>query len=326
MSTLYTNRPYSHPDDLPAMLDLIRSRPTAYFLDFPSLAEIRELVGIPDIRETTQIWFDPEGNLAGFAMLNRGDTYCSLCFENNHQVSENNPGALIIAWAKETFRIRYHGKAKTIYMSVNTNNTARIHLLEQNGFTPREVTTLVLERDLSVERISPPDVPQGFVIRSLLPGEEPAWVDLHRAAFGTLNMTLDSRRSMSQSTDYDPELDLVATTADGRLAAYVFGSISMEENNLTGLKIGYTDPVGTHPDFQHRGLCRALLLDCLYRLRERGMEVARMGTGSWNTALQHAAFSVGYQVKQEILLYEINMEHEPEMNIGSVPIPKQENQ
>lgn len=78
-------------------------------------------------------------------------------------------------------------------------------------------------------------------------------------------------------------------TPDGRLAAYTFGSLSQEENELTGLKIGYADPVGAHPDFQRRGLSRALLLECLERLREQGMQFARLGTGSWK--YRHAACS-----------------------------------
>ena len=68
----------------------------------------------------------------------------------------------------------------------------------------------------------------------------------------------------------------------------MFGSISTEENALTGRMIGYTDPVGTHPDFQR--LCRALLLSLPATAEERGMD-ARLGTGSWNNAMQRAAQS-----------------------------------
>ncbi|MBE0699797.1 MAG: GNAT family N-acetyltransferase [Anaerolineaceae bacterium] len=166
-----------------------------------------------------------------------------------------------------------------------------------------------MERDLS-EPIPLPQVPPGFIIRCLAGDEEAAWVMLHRAAFATQNMTLAYRQAMTQSPDYDPQLDLVAAAPDGSLAAYVFGSIRYEENEQTGLKIGWTDPVGTHPDYQRRGLARELLLECLRRLRERGMQTARLGTGSWNSAMQRVAQTAGFRILNRTVLFEKSVANE----------------
>jgi len=52
----------------------------------------------------------------------------------------------------------------------------------------------------------------------------------------------------------------------------------------------------THPDFQRRGLARALLLTGLEKLRKRGMNTAVLHTSSRNTAMLKTAQSVGYRV------------------------------
>jgi ribosomal protein S18 acetylase RimI-like enzyme len=287
---------------LPALFDLVRARPAGRELDFPSLADLRELMDIESMREATRLWVAKDGRLAGFAILERGETYAELSMNIASGEDGETILAEMIAWAEEVFRERYDGKATGVQISVEESNTERIILLERHGFTRQESQTLLLERDLS-EPVPSPVIPEGFSLRSLFGDEESAWVTLHQAAFGTQNMTLDWRQAMTRAPGYDPQLDLIAAAPDGSLAAYVFGSISREENKLSGRKIGYTDPVGTHPDYQRRGLCRALLLECLRRLRERGMETARLGTGSWDTAMQRAAESAGFLVLSKKLWF-----------------------
>jgi ribosomal protein S18 acetylase RimI-like enzyme len=292
------------------MMDLVRSRPAGHELEFPSLADLRELMGIASMKEATRLWVVEDRRLAGFAILELGETYAELSM--NIAAGEDGETILpeMIVWAEEVFRERYDGQATGVQISVEESNTERTVLLERHGFTRQEWHTLLLERDLS-EPIPTPVVPEGFSLRSLTSAEEPAWVALHQAAFGTQNMTLDWRQAMTRAPGYDPQLDLVAVTPDGRLAAYVFGSISREENEQSGRKIGYTDPVGTHPDYQRRGLCRALLLECMRRLREKGMEAARLGTGSWDTAMQRAAQSTGFRVLHKKLWLKKSFAYEP---------------
>jgi mycothiol synthase len=309
MNTTYTSQPYAEPY-LPAMFDLVRARPAKNALDYPSLADLHELLAVAHTQESTRVWTNPTGHLAGFAILHRGETYASLSFNFAAGEDDETLAAQMIAWAEDFFRTSYYGKAEAININVDEKDLTRIALLERIGFTRQGETVLRLERDLT-QPIPPVQLPTGFAIRSLLPDEEAAWVSLHRAAFGTQNMTLASRQAMTQAPGYDPQLDLVVTAADGRLAAYVYGSISAEENERSGLKIGYTDPVGTHPDYQRRGLAHALLLECLIRLRERGMQTARLGTGSWNNSMQRAALSAGFQVIQRNILFEKSVQHEP---------------
>lgn len=309
MKATYTSRPYTDPGDLPAVLALVRARPAAQALDFPSLADLRELLGVAHIREAARLWEAAGGRLAGFAILNIEESYAGLTLEISQGEDTDTLGAQMVAWGEDACRSQSHTESAYLSASANASDTVRVALLERRGFARQEEAALQLERDLS-QPIPPPEIAAGFQIRSLHADEEEAWVGLHRTAFGTENMTLEYRQSMSRSPDYDPQIDLVATAPNGSLAAYAFGSISREENALTGLKIGYADPVGTHPDFQRKGLARALLLECLRRLRERGMETARMGTSSGNTAMQRAAESAGFRVTRRTLLFEKSMAHE----------------
>ena len=90
---------------------------------------------------------------------------------------------------------------------------------------------------------------------------------------------------------------------DGILAAYCVCFIDGEENALTGQLHGYTDPIATHPDFQRRGLSKALVLAGLSLLKERHVQTACLGTSSDNVAMQLTAESVGFHVTKNVFWY-----------------------
>jgi mycothiol synthase len=169
--------------------------------------------------------------------------------------------------------------------------------LTRHGFQLQALRTLRFIRSLS-ESIPDPQLHTGFAIRPVAgPAEVEALVALHRAAFGTDNMTIEERRAMMSGPDYLPELDLVAVASDGRLAGFCVCDIHTEENAVTGRSEGYTDPIGVHPDFQKQGLARALILTGLHLLREHGLVYATLGTSSENAAMQAAAHSAGFRLE-----------------------------
>jgi ribosomal protein S18 acetylase RimI-like enzyme len=142
---------------------------------------------------------------------------------------------------------------------------------------------------------SPREFPRGFSWRPVLGEREiPDLVALHRAAFGTLNMTAEQRLAMMRAPDYRPDLDLVALSPEGRLAAFCVGGISAEEPDL-----GYTDPIGTRPEYQGLGLARALTERCLAGLFAAGVRRVRTGTSSENLPMQRLARSLGFQLESE---------------------------
>ncbi len=291
MPTL-TSRPYAG-DDEGAVLDLIRHAGSGDL----ALADLRELLCLPAIQAQTRLWLDESGRPVGYGLV---DHYSNLhwAFERESDLAavEND----LVAWGADCVRRQpvedgETGEPRTLDASAREDDPDRLAFLRRHGFVQQPVLSLYLERPLDGP-IPAPALPPGFTIRPLDGARElEAVVTLHRAAFGTEYMTVEERRAMMTGPDYEPALDLVAVASDGRLAAYCLCSIDSEESARAGQTVGYTDPVATHPDFQRRGLARALLLAGCALLQARGARLARLGTSSENLGMQAAAESTGFQ-------------------------------
>lgn len=290
-----TTRLYAGPADLQAMIDLIyRVRPPERVADFPCSVDLQELLALPEIHSRTRLWLDAASQLVAWAQV---DPYNNLHWELDPASAGPALEDDIVAWGLACLPRPAGDDVLTLDASCRADDSLRLAFLQRHGFEQQPIQTLHLARWLDAP-IPAPQLPPGFAIRPALEaGDVEALAALHRAAFGTPDMTAAERQAMIDVPDYIPELDLVAVAPDGRLAAYCMVSISAEENERSGEQVGYTDPVATHRDFQRRGLGRALLLTGLQRLKERGMTVARLGTSSENGPMQALAQAVGFQIE-----------------------------
>ncbi|MDY7077639.1 MAG: GNAT family N-acetyltransferase [Chloroflexota bacterium] len=298
-----TSRTYSGAKNLQAMIDLLAAvRPVDRITDYPSVVDLREALALTNVQDNTRLWFDAKDQIVGFAFV---DPYNNLRFEFDQQATHPDIESEIVTWGVECIRraIQESGESLTLDASCRDDDTRRIALLERHGFVMQEMRSLHMVRSLN-EPIPAPQVPVGFSIRHVTGEHEvEALVALHRAAFGTENMTVEERLAMMRVPEYDPELDLLAIAPDNRLAAYCMCSISREENERTGRNEGYTDPVATHPDFQRRGLAQALLLTGFHKLQQRGIDTAVLGTSNENIAMQRTAKAVGFRVQSTKLWF-----------------------
>ena len=296
------SRLYSGAADLQSMIDLlIAVRPADRITDYPSIVDLHEELALIQIQTQTRLWFNAKGPV-GFAWV---DPYNHLCFEFDPQSTDPGIESEIVDWGVSCARraMQDRGASSTLNASCRGDDSVRMAFLKRHGFVDREIQTLHMVRSLD-EPIPAPHVPPGFQIRHIVGEQEAdALVALHRAAFGTEKMTVELRLAMMRVPEYDPELDLLAIAPGGRLAATCMCSISQEENERSGRREGYTDPVATHPDFQRQGLARALLLAGFQKLRERGMDRAVLHTGSDNDAMQQTAQAVGYRVQSTKLWF-----------------------
>jgi ribosomal protein S18 acetylase RimI-like enzyme len=288
------------------MLGLLRQRVPERASDFPGFIDLQEMLAIPKIQAATHLWNDPDDRLVGFAILDRYPSSASLIFEIAPGLKDNALENQVLAWAEAVIQSAVPAPAGTFLLESNTSSDdlERIILLERLGFQRLQAGAFHLERSL-VDPISQPQLPEGFMIRPIR-GEQEAgdWVRLHCAALGTQVMTTEYKLAMMRTPTYDPQMDLVMVAPDGRLAAYCVCFINFEENNLTGQMNGYTDPIATHPDFQRRGLSRALLLSGLSLLKGRGMLTACLGTSSDNIAMLHSAESVGFRITKKVYYHQ----------------------
>ena len=292
-----TSRLYAEQDTPQLLADLILAvRPPAWSADYPATADLREQLAIPAARANTRLWFDAGQQLVAFALV---DTYNNLLCEFIPALARPEFEKELVDWGVSCL-LRQPPEGDdlpTLDASCRQEDAARIGLLERNGFVRQPVQSLLLARSLH-EPVPQPVLPPGYTIRPFeAQGEIEEWVALHRAAHGTLHMTVEERQVMANGPDYDPQMDLVAVAPDGRLAAYGMGQIDRAENARTGRNDGWADPFATHPDFQRLGLARALLLTVLRLLQQRGIDTARMGTSSENRRMQSVAFAAGFQLQ-----------------------------
>ena len=96
---------------------------------------------------------------------------------------------------------------------------------------------------------------------------------------------------------YDRDLDVVAVTPDGVIAAYVNGWIDPLN------RIGDFGPVGARMEYRRQGFTRAVLLECMHRMQRRGMDRVSVSTGVANEPALRLYESVGFKAVNKYLEY-----------------------
>jgi ribosomal protein S18 acetylase RimI-like enzyme len=100
-----------------------------------------------------------------------------------------------------------------------------------------------------------------------------------------------------QSPVYVPKHELFVMSPQGQVAAFCI----VWTDDLT--KVGHFEPVGTHPDFQRKGLGKSLLFEAMRRLKSEGMTEADVCTNHDNEAAIRLYESVGFQKSKRLLIY-----------------------
>ena len=285
---------YQDEKDFQILVDLqTKVRPTDHINDYPTKVDIEENLASESVRANTRIWFD-DGQPIAWAYV---DDFNNLRWELDGQYSES-VGAEIVAWGETCIRkISTSSEIATLDTSCREDYTERLSFLKEHGFQQAEETSIAMARDLS-ESIPEPEPPEGFVIRPIIGEEEAeAVASTHRAAFGTNYMTTENRLAIMKTSEYDQSLDLLVIAPNETVAAYCSCAVNEET------KVGNTDPVATHPNYQHMGLARALLLTGMRLLKERGMKSAHLGTSGNNIPMQKTAASVGFTVEYKTIWF-----------------------
>ncbi len=274
---------YPHPGDLGWW----------YYYTFPE----------EDPRKHTFLWEDPQqqGRLLGWALLDshwRGfDVYVQP------ELRESPLHAEMLAWAatQAADLVRELGRSVIRTVWVSDQDTWLRRELEKLGFrTPSEGSYIM---ETSLEAHLPETVlPDGFRVCT---AEADAWVETRAqaqaAAFQVklpFDRYLERYRSFRSSPVYDPELDLMTLSPDGRAASFCLCWVDPLN------KVGLFEPVGTHPDFQRKGLGRAVMLEGMRRLKEHGMHSVILGVDSDNPGAIKLYESVGFHIIDRQWIYE----------------------
>ena len=303
-------RPYKGAADLKPLVDLFDACERVDKLELSiSTAQLRMEIEAPgvDLDRDLRLWEDAQGQVIGFGELSIAEP-----IENNladgtlwmivHPAARGGDlESQIIAWAEHRMGEvgRERQEQPKLFTWSRDNRIDRIAVIKQHGFV-EDRHFLFLTQPLA-DVISTPQLPEGFTIRAVnLEQEAQAWVDLHNQSFfGQRNyhpITVESCKHRLQNPNYLPELDLVAVDIDGKFASICYCAIDREHNTFLGRQEGWVALLFTSPDFQRRGLARAMLLQGLARLQALNMDIAKIGVDSENAfGAKQLYESVGFE-------------------------------
>ena len=189
------------------------------------------------------------------------------------------------------------GVADNIGTEVMNCEVTRRDALLSLGFTADEAPSMMFTmRSLDV-LIPEVVLPEGFTIRSVAGEQEAALLgEVHSGAFGS-NWPPGEYLNVMRSPAFEIERELVVVAPDGRFAAFLVYWIDPVS------QAGLFEPVGCHPDFQRRGLTKALMYEGMRRMTARGMKTAAVLHHTDNLASTALYRSVGFEPKYMITTY-----------------------
>lgn len=225
-----------------------------------------------------QLFEEASGELAGFVLL-----YPPRHFMIALAPGVADPPAIVTTmttWA-ETHLNDEARVAGTPLEAITTETGSIDHvtaqLLTGAGYRPTGEADFqgnhqVLDRDL-------PDVamPEGATVRAVQGTDERdvvARVELHREVWAPSKFTLEGYRRLREQPVYRADLDLVAVTPEGELAAYCI--VWWDPASRTGLY----EPVGAAERHRGRRYASAVMIEGLRRLRALGATDAVVGVAT----------------------------------------------
>ncbi|MDW5327673.1 GNAT family N-acetyltransferase [Plantactinospora sp. KLBMP9567] len=167
-------------------------------------------------------------------------------------------------------------------------DSIRIRLLTELGFARFRTWDDVTVRQLTGP-VDAPVAPEGFVLRTARPADAGQLALARNSAFDA-DWTAELYRSAVMTRPgYSAEREIVAEAPDGRIAAFTV--YWLDGRN----RVGHFEPVGTHRDFNRRGLARAVMLTAMHRMRAAGMATVTVNYNADNLPAQRLYASLGFR-------------------------------
>jgi mycothiol synthase len=185
-------------------------------------------------------------------------------------------------------------------MWVSEHDQDQIDRLSRRGFTQDESFMWYMEHPLNAS-IPELRLPSNYLVRHIQ-GE----AEIYPRAAASYNAFGSSRhfeeywpryQRFMQSPVYNPDFDLVTEAPDGQFASFCI--IWPDPVN----RIGLFEPVGTHTQFQRKGLGVAVVTEGLRTLKACGMSRAMVCAEHDNPASLQLYQAVGFEIKHKLLTY-----------------------
>jgi len=251
-------------------------------------------------KEHIRLWYVGE-RLVGYAMLGE-DPYFDWQVLPEYEWCGIEEQAL--AWA-ESRLIDLCREAAQLWggpmiTGARQDNPSRSAFLARHGFRQEGDFSEVNMLCRLDGQIAEAEVPQGWQVRSLSEADAVSnRADVQREVWQPWtvgNVSAENYAYFMTLPGYERSLDVVTVGPDGVIAAYVNGWIDPVN------RVGDLGPVGARPAYRRRGLTRAVLLECMRRMQEHGMDRVIVSTN--NTPAIRLYESVGFTIVNQYLEYQ----------------------
>ncbi len=255
-----------------------------------------------DPREFIRLWHDG-GKLAGYVILGEDP---SVDLQVLPEYEGRGIESAALDWVEARLVELRARDAKQwggpLVSGSRQDHSTRIAFLESRGFhVGGEFSEVNMLCSLD-EPVSDMTLPDGYQVRSM--GNSLEEISNRAAAqrgvwlpwtVGEVNDEQYAR--FMQLPGYRNDLDVVALAPDGVIAAYVNGWLDPLN------RIGDFGPVGALPAYRRQGLTRAVLLECLRRMKILGMNRVCVSTGLTNLPAIRLYESVGFRPVNRYIEY-----------------------
>ena len=247
------------------------------------------------------LWEAPgEAGLLGWSLVS--PVFRAFDFYPRPDLRGSSQAAAMLDWtigrARDVIGERGGTRVETVWVA--EDDDLLIGWLDGRGFVRSAGGLAHFECSLAAS-LAEPALPQGFRFETMH-GEDQAEARAAAsyAAFGSrmlFERYCERYRRFMRSPVYRPQGDLMLLAEDGRCAGFCI--LWLDEAN----RVGLFEPVGVHPDFQGRGLGKALMLEGLRRLQADGMRRAIVSTESDNAAAVGLYRSSGFDLEKRLLTF-----------------------
>jgi mycothiol synthase len=255
-----------------------------------------------DYWEHIYMWDDPDqpGRLLGWVLIS--PDWVGFDVYLQPELRGTGAAADMYVWAGEqAIRIaRQNGKSTIYVLWVRHDDDVLGAHFEQRGFNlGRGMVHLTRSLDDAIPSLQ---LPTGFQVRNCMGESEVE--SRAKAQYGAFGSKARFERYVQRFTNfmrspvYDPDLDIIAVASDGQVGAFCM--VWIDPINQVGL----FEPVGTHPDFQRKGLGRAVMLEGFRRLKQQGMKSSIVSTFEDHPPAIKLYESVGFQVVHRLGTFE----------------------
>jgi GNAT superfamily N-acetyltransferase len=178
-------------------------------------------------------------------------------------------------------------------------------LLERREYTPVRHFFTMVRPDL--EAIPEAALPAGLEVRPVqIDDIQAIWaasVEAFRDHWGFNEENEPTVEQMVEDPNFDPSLWRVAWDGD-QVAGMVLSYIDARENESYNRLRGWTENISVRRPWRRRGLARALLVQSLHAVRERGMQEAALGVDTENlSGALNLYASVGFRAVKRWTTY-----------------------